>query len=88
MDIKVANAPGFSAIPNDQYVDMLRAKGFEVYVFQNAKKRMVAIKFPYGKDIIYDVYDSELEDYGLFPLKELNQRQVEALQNDPTFTSK
>ncbi|MDR0742635.1 MAG: hypothetical protein LBE98_04200 [Puniceicoccales bacterium] len=93
MNIRVANAsmPRIpSAIPNDEYVDVLRAKGFEVCVFQNASRRMVAIKFPYSEDSedIWDVYDSELEDHGSFPIKTLLQRDVEVLQNDPTFVSK
>ncbi|MDR2628714.1 MAG: hypothetical protein LBC30_01850 [Puniceicoccales bacterium] len=82
-----------SFIPNDNYVKMLRNNGFEVHVFQRGEKqgerRIVAIKFPYtegGDEVIYDTYDSKLEDNGLFPLVTLKQRDVEALQNDPTFT--
>ncbi|MDR1528512.1 MAG: hypothetical protein LBS22_02930 [Puniceicoccales bacterium] len=87
MDVKVAKASIPSAIPNDQYVGVLRDKGFEVYVFQKKGRRMVAIKFPYGEgEAIYDTYDSELEDHGSFPLKTLTQRNVEAFKNDPTFT--
>jgi hypothetical protein len=85
----VVDAPRSSAIPNDQYVATLRAKGLEVCVFQNANRHMVAISFPYSEDneVIWDVYDSELENRGSFPMKTLLQRDVEVLKNDPTFTS-
>ncbi|MDR0693528.1 MAG: hypothetical protein LBF49_03095 [Puniceicoccales bacterium] len=57
-------------------------------VEKTVERRMVAIKFPYAEDgeYVYDTYDSALENKGLFPIRTLIERDVEALRNDPTFT--
>jgi hypothetical protein len=82
---KVPNNTIPSVIPNDAYVDGLRSRGFEVHVFQNSKRRMVAVKVPFPEDK-YDTYDSELAKHErILPLKELTKRDIEALKEDPTF---
>jgi hypothetical protein len=65
-------------------VEGLREKDYEVHVFEKPGRRIVAIKFPYldhGKTL-YDAYDSELEKMGLFCMRTLTPRDVEALKEE------
>ncbi|MDR0693527.1 MAG: hypothetical protein LBF49_03090 [Puniceicoccales bacterium] len=63
-------------------------------VEKTVERRIVAVKYPYveGEDVYdplydtYDVYDSALEGKKFVPVRTMDERQVKALQNDPTFT--
>ncbi|MDR2432793.1 MAG: hypothetical protein LBD34_03515 [Puniceicoccales bacterium] len=96
MDINNEIGVTFSAIPSNNYVSILRNKGFEVHVFERIEmrtgkteeRRIVAIKFPYpteNGEIIYDAYDSKLEERGLFAMRTLSERDIKVLQDNPTF---
>ncbi|MDR2603203.1 MAG: hypothetical protein LBC11_01420 [Puniceicoccales bacterium] len=93
--MNVSTKRGISFIPNDDQVVNLRSEGFEVHVFQGKERRIVAVKFSTnyivcdmdGEPIcvMYDTYDSKLEAQGLFPIRILTQRDVEALRNNSTY---
>jgi hypothetical protein len=71
-------------VPDDSDVAFFEMQSNTLQVFETPDRRIVAVKslFPYSREAVHNVSDTELEKIGLFGPKTLTQRKVEFLKHE------